>query len=111
MLIICSRSSFTSNIEIISRFIEKGNRSSFFNTIARRAFGKLTTFALDISPTIAGQSLGFFPPTYAGIAQRFEDYFREDESREAVFLKDAIQLAVNLYGLTMTHLFDFRLII
>jgi aspartate 4-decarboxylase len=76
----------------------RGN-PNFFNTIARRAFGKLTAFALDISPTIEGQALGFFPPTYAGIAQRFEDYFREDDSKEAVFLKDAVQLAVNLYGL------------
>ncbi len=81
----------------------RGN-PNFFNTIARRAFGKLTAFALDISPTIETQFLGFFPPTHAGIAQRFEDHFRQDDSKEAVFLKDAVQLAVNLYGLDADEL-------
>ena len=81
----------------------RGN-PNFFNTLARRALCKLTTFALDISPTIEEKSLGFFPPTNTGISQKFREYFREDESREAQFLKNAVKKAVDLYGLDSDQL-------
>jgi aspartate 4-decarboxylase len=76
----------------------RGN-PNFFNTLARRALCKLTTFALDISPAIEEISLGFFPRTTGGIYQRFNDYFRNDHSREAGFLRDAVEMAVQFYGL------------
>lgn len=76
----------------------RGN-PNFFNTLARRAFCKLTVFALDIVPQIEGKSLGFSPRTTVGIYQRFNDYFRDDDSPEACFLKDAVEMSVQFYGL------------
>lgn len=81
----------------------RGN-PNFFNTLARRALGRLTDFALDISPTMGNISLGFFPMSYEGIFQRFKDYFRCDKSEAAVFLKDAIEYAVHLIGLNPDEL-------
>jgi len=71
----------------------------FFNTLARRALCKLTDFALDISPSMENISLGFFPMSDEGIFQRFKDYFRDDNSKAALFLKDAVEYAVHIIGL------------
>ncbi len=81
----------------------RGN-PNFFNTLARRALCKLTDFALDISPTMENISLGFFPMSDEGIFKRFKDYFRDDNSKAALFLKDAVEYAVHIIGLDPDNL-------
>ncbi len=76
----------------------RGN-PNFFNTLARKAFCKLIHFALEVAPTLENVHLGFMPDPADVTETRFLDYFRDDQSAETVFLRNAVETAVHLFGL------------
>ncbi len=78
----------------------RGN-PNFFNTLARKALCKLIYFALDVSSPKRERvpHLGFMPDPAEVTEERFLEYFREDHSAEAVFLKDAVEMAITTIDL------------
>ncbi len=78
----------------------RGNPNSF-TTLARTAFCTLIYFALDLAEPKREQvpHLGFTPDPEDATEDRFLEYFRDDHSEEAVFLRDAIETAVTVFDL------------
>ncbi len=78
----------------------RGN-PNFFNTLARKALCKLTYFALDVARPKREKvpHLGFMPDPAEVTEERFLDYFSDDRSAEAVFLKDAVETAITVFDL------------
>lgn len=72
----------------------RGN-PDFYNTIGRLALCKLIQFGVAISEQEIEHSLGYRPDN-KDILTKFKRYFEDDTSKETLFLKEAVNLALSI---------------